>query len=354
MKKIFVLATIVALLAGGLAFAETEVTVGGSGNLGWMTDGSETGIGYLSDTQVTASQENLTAVFLMRYRSAYYAPGADDSPFRRMYIDSDVTGALGLDAFDWQLVAGKHGDVHLANAFGAANMFGAFGRVARYSDGLWGIRNIFTFADMVNARFYISNGAQGGGGGDVTETDDPADWQYNFGIDGSMSGLDWALNAQKVADVVNVGAGAAYTVALDALDVTPGANFDYNMDTEVWQMGAAVKVSQEMVSGGVTLYGNDTDTMDLLGVMADISAMENLGFRLGTVVDLTGDRDDTLQEYLVGAYTSLGDLGVDFGYYGYTDGGSSQIVDAVWVTGANVPQSDVANGGVYLGFNFAY
>jgi len=122
---------------------------------------------------------------------------------------------------------------------------------------------------------------------------DNADYKGKFGIDAKATDL--------VGGMLGVAAGFMYDTLLEG-----------------WAYGVGASVVYEPVTAGVSLNGDDTDTIDLLGIDIDAALTDTYGATVAVGMDLDGTAD-AFQGADISAYAKTGAATWRVGYV-ITDG----------------------------------
>lgn len=140
---------------------------------------------------------------------------------------------------------------------------------------------------------------------------DNADYKGNFGIDA------------KATDLVGGMLGVA-------------AGFKYDTLNEAWAYGVGASVAYNIVTAGVSLNGDDVNTVDQLGINLDAALTDTYGATAAVGMDLDGTAD-AFQGADIGVYAKVGGSKWSVGYV-ITNGNGYAYTPAV----AGV------DGGLYL------
>jgi len=150
----------------------------------------------------------------------------------------------------------------------------------------------------------------------------------------------------KTQDGGALEAEAMFAAAVaDGIDLSVAGSFYYDLDDAVLEetnemvYGLGASVAAYGASLGISMNGNDTDALSLLGVDLNYAFTEKLCADVATIFDLSDAAADTFQGIDLSATYTAGAVGYTLGYL-YSDGNGS--------TANYNSEAALADGGIYM------
>jgi len=250
--------------------------------------------------------------------------GTDVEPMvRDLYLQSDLAGALGIDAVSLDATVGSFyaafTNGHLANWHDLRTPYFSMGRAIPGAIKLdLGIDPVVLHVGTVFSQGAVADNPDTTADETVV-ADDKILAAYAGGISGDFGGASFFLTyADADAKDDNAGsaffAEAAYDLAInDMTSVLVPVYFKYDLDAETWGYNAGVRATYDMVGVGAALVGDDVEALRNVDLDAEVAVTDAANVYVAAYLNL--EADDNLQGLEVGANYKLDMVKFQAGYF---------------------------------------